>query len=128
MASEPTVVRVVDGPVVYDGELMRVVELSDGSGRSEVWGPKGWTVGASPADVLRGTPVSASELAAFGVPSPESSPTPPNPSSRPYVPLSREDYAEIGRLFQLGILHPKSKLRLVPKAASPSEPPATEKS
>lgn len=63
--------RVILGPVTVDGGILRLVELSDGSGRVEIWSPhrKRWEPGGGFVDevALAGN-TSETKLKEYGVP------------------------------------------------------------
>jgi hypothetical protein len=62
-----------------DGGAYRWVELADGSGRVENWGPKGWAPGgASIGEIADAPPVSERFAAKFGIPMSDLT-TPPTP-------------------------------------------------
>ena len=64
---EPTVKRVMAGPVIDDLDmLIRVVELSDGSGRSEVFKDGRWVPGSNPGEVFRLPLASPEDLRRLG--------------------------------------------------------------
>jgi hypothetical protein len=69
MAPNSNSVKVVLGPVKFDGAPWRVVELSDGSGRIETWRSGAWTMSedASLADLMFAAPATDAFLAAAGV-------------------------------------------------------------
>jgi hypothetical protein len=61
--------RVVRIPTNLVGALARIVELSDGTGKTETWGVTGWEAGgADVAEILRALPASAEHLSEYGVP------------------------------------------------------------
>jgi len=70
--------KIVAGPVVVDGDVVRLIKLPDGSGRIEVWKPgEGWTKAAAgmftPDELMPGAArsVSARTAATLGIPASE---------------------------------------------------------
>lgn len=65
------VVQVIVGPVSVDGGVLRLVELSDGSGRVEIWSPhrQRWEPGGADVDqILRAGNTSVAKLKEYKVP------------------------------------------------------------
>lgn len=60
----PEVAKVVTGPVVSDGRLLRIVELSDGSGRVEMFSEaeRRWVSGGGDVAEVMGAPAASEEL------------------------------------------------------------------
>lgn len=65
------VVKVIRGPVSIDGGILRLVELSDSSGRVEIWSPhrQRWEPGGATVErVLTAGNTSEAKLKRFKVP------------------------------------------------------------